>query len=166
MSTKTTDARTALWNAIEACPALNPGGESVFKRKFKHETGEGGTLQTIIGTAIGDMPSIEVMPGRQDFKWQTQRMADFPYNVDVRRVGTRLYRLEQYAQDIIKAAWQQAATEGGVPYVKVATGYHPQAVSVSVPTLAKIGDRAQAVKAWAMTVTFQLQFQYDPFGST
>lgn len=155
-----------MWNAIEAYPALNPGGTCVFKRKFKHETGDGGTLQTIISTALGEMPSIEIVPGRQEFKWQTQRMADFPYNVDVRLVGTRLYRLEQYAQDIIQAIWQQSPTPGGVPYVKAATGYHPQNVSVSVPTLAKIGDRSQAVKAWAMTLTFQLQFQYDPFGST
>jgi hypothetical protein len=166
MSTKTTDARIAMWNAIEACAALNPGGVSVFKRKFKHETGEGGTLETIIQSGLGDMPSIEIMPGSQTFKWQTQRMAEFPYNVDVRLIHTRLYRLEQYAQDIIKAVWQQAPPASAVPYIKSATGYNPQSVSVSVPTLAKIGDRTQAVKAWAMTLTFQLQFQYDPFGST
>lgn len=166
MTTKTTDARLAMWNAIEAYPSLNPGGTSVFKRKFKHETGEGGTLETIIQSGLGDMPSIEIMPGRQDFKWQTNRMADFPYTVDVRLIHTRLYRLEQYAQDIIKAVWQQAPAGSTIPFVKAATGYYPQQVSVSVPTLAKIGDRAQAVKAWAMTVTFQLQFQYDPFGST
>jgi hypothetical protein len=160
----TTTARTAMWNAIEHYTPLNPDGQSVFKRKFKHETGEGGTLHTIIQSGIGDLPSIEITPGRQDFKWQTQRMAAFPYNVDVRLIGTRLYRLEQYAQDVIKAVWQQGPGSG-VPYVKAATGYHPQAVSVSVPTLARIGDRAQAIKAWAITVTFQLQFQYDPFGS-
>jgi hypothetical protein len=165
MTVKSTDARIAMWNAIENFPALNPGGKSVFTRKFKHEDGEGGTLQTIIQSAIGDMPSIEIMPGKQDFKWRTQRMADFPYSVDVRLIHTRLYRLEQYAQDIIKAVFTQGPGTG-VPYVKSATGYNPQAVSVSVPTLARIGDRSQAVKAWAMTVTFQLQFQYDPFGST
>ena len=166
MTAKTTDARTAMWNAIETYSALNPGGASVFKRKFKHETGEGGTLQTIIQSGIGDLPSIEIMPGRNDFKWQTQRMADFPYNVDVRLIHTKLYLLEQYAQDIIKAAWQQGATDSGVSYVKAATGYHPQTVSASVPTLAKIGDRTLGTKAWAMTLTFALQFQYDPFGST
>ena len=166
MTTKTTDARSAIWNAIEACPALNPDGKSVFKRKFKHETGEGGTLESIIQSGLGDMPSIEIVPGRQEFKWQTQRMADFPYSIDVRLIHTRLYRLEQYAQDIIKAAWQQTPPGSPVPFVKAATGYNPQSVSVSVPTLARIGDRTQAVKAWAMTVTFQLQFQYDPFGST
>jgi len=166
VTAKTTDARTAMWNAIENYTALSPGSVFVFKRRFKHETGEGGTLQTIIQSGLGDMPSIEIVPGRQEFKWQTQRMADFPYNVDVRLIHTRLYLLEQYAQDIIKAVWQQAATPGGVPYVKAATGYYPQMVSVSVPTLAKIGDSTQGTKAWAMTLTFGLQFQYDPFGSS
>ena len=162
---KTTDARIALWNAIESYPALNPNGTSVFKRKFKHESGEGGTLQTIISTSLGDMPSIEILPGRQEFKWQTQRMADFPYNVDVRLVGSRLYRLEQFAQDIIKAAFQQGAGSG-MSFIKAATGYNPQSVLVSVPTLARIGDRTQAVKAWAITISIGLQFQFDPFGIT
>ena len=163
---KTTDARRAMWDAIESFPALNPDGSSVFKRKFKHESGDGGTLQTIIQSGIGDLPSIEILPGRQDFKFQTQRMADFPYTLDVRLIHTRLYRLEQYAQDLIKAVWQQCPENSSVPFIKSATGYYPQSVAVSVPTLAKIGQHNQALKAWAITVTFQLQFQYDPFGST
>lgn len=165
MAVKTTDARTACWNAIEAYPSLNPGGVSVFKRKFKHETGEGGTLQTIIAAGIGDLPSIEIKPGSQQFDWQTQRMAEFPYNVEITLIHTCLWKIEQYAQDIVKALWQQSATLNGMPYVRAATGYSPQQVSISAPTLAKISDRNQSTKAWKMVLNFLLKFQYDPFGS-
>lgn len=162
MTVKTTDARTAMWNAIEAYPSL----ANVWKRKFKHETGEGGTLETIISAGIGDMPSIEILPGSQEFDWQTQRMAEFPYNVTVILTHTRLWQLEQYAQDIVKALWSQAATPGGTPYVRAATGYSPQNVSVAAPVLGKTSDRTKGTKAWKIVITFQLKFQYDPFGST
>lgn len=164
MTAKTTDARAAIWDAIENYAALNPSGASVFKRKIKHE-GQTGGLDSIIQSGLGDLPSIEIVPSTQDYQPQTNRMTEFPYNVEVRLLGLYLDKLETYAQDIVKAVYQQGApATPTVSYVKAATGYHPQAVRVATPQIVPLG-RGKAPKAWGMVMTFSLKFQYDPFGS-
>lgn len=164
MTAKTTDARAAIWDAIENYSALNPSGVCVFKRKIKHESATG-MLDSIIQSSLGDLPSIEIVPSQQDYQLLTNRMAEFPYNVEVRLLGLYLDKLETYAQDIVKAVYQQGSVlTPTVSYVKAATGYHPQSVRVATPQIVALG-RGKAPRAWGMVITFYLRFQYDPFGS-
>ena len=164
MTAKTTDARLAVWAAINNWAALNPGGVSVFQRKITHAN-DVGTITSQLDAGLGDLVVVEVLPVRTTPVWQTHRMQDVPYGITIKLAGLKLATLEQIVEDTIRGVYQAAdPLTPTVSYVRAATGRLPQGYEVS---WAKDGlGEGKRIKAWVATIQLGLIFNTDPFGAT
>lgn len=165
MSVKTTDARLAVWAAINNWSELNPGGASVFKRKLTHAD-DVGLLMSDIPPGVGDMLAIEVLPVRTTPSWLVHRMQEASYMLTVQIAGLKLPTLEATVEKLIRGLYQ-AAADSNAPaqtYIKVATGYNPHSYDVTWQK-STVGDGQHKTKCWLVQVNLGLRFAVDPFGA-
>ena len=113
-----TDARRALWEAIDNWPSLN-----ILKRKFRMEdTGAMQVEELEPEPTIGDLPAIAIVPTVSTSEWVQNQLQDFNYVVDI-RIWTRHWSLlqgENIIQEIIDAGTAPAGP------VHNATGHRMQ----------------------------------------
>ena len=163
MTAKTTDARLAVWSAINNWGPLNPAGVSVFKRKLTHAD-DVALLQNSMEAGLRDLVVIEVLPVRTAPVWQTHRMQDVPYSITVRIAGLKLAALEQIVEDTVRGLYQAADSQTPtISYIRAAMGRLPHGYEVS---WTKDGmGKDKATKVWVATIQLGLVFTQDPFGA-
>jgi hypothetical protein len=160
MTAAATDARLAIWSAINNWPDLNPLGVSVFARKVTHDD-DVALIPSNQTSGIGDLTAVEVFPVNENPDWQTHKMQHVPYTVVVRIVTTKLATIEDLIQKTIKGLYQSGTT-ATVSYVKAATGYHPQSTRTTISRVS-LGEKARKIKVWQADIAVLLQFNRDPF---
>jgi hypothetical protein len=162
MASKFTDARNAVWAAIDNWAALNPGGRSVFNRKITHGTNTA-NLENDVAPGLSDQIAIEIVPVNANPKWQTNRMQECSYFLGVKLVGQVLERLEQVVEDIWQGVYEAKAGGTELSYVRTATGYHPQSLGITW-TRTQSGNEQRKIRVWQATLSIGLRFNKDPLG--
>ena len=159
-----TNARNALWDAIDHWPDLRQDGRSVFKRMIRHDDDEG-LLMSAQDAALGDLPAIEIAPARLEPDWYLNRCMEFPFILDVKLLGLRLSVLEDLVEKVWQACYQAAPSESPtVSYVRAATGYYPSRLGPITTQVILLG-RDRQTRAWLFNLQIGLKFLGDPLGA-
>lgn len=125
MSNPLTLGREACWNAINNDAALNPLDVSVFRLKLRFDDDTETPADWL--TSIDDFPSIALVPLGMEMDWDSHRMQEWPYGVNIAIfTAVDLPQAEQLIYDTIRALWKACPDGSSVPYVKAATGYYPK----------------------------------------
>jgi hypothetical protein len=114
-----TDARNALWDAIDNWPSF----ADVFKRSYKFD----GDDSPEINPVLAQCPAIAVYPDPGTSKEVLNKIYEHSYHLLI-LLFTPTWSLtlpDQLWQELIKAAWKSDGGSG-VPYVKAATGFYPE----------------------------------------
>ena len=148
-----TDARNALWSAIEDWLPLS----GVFKRYYKFD----GDDSPELNPTADQLPAIAIYPDPGVSVMKLNRAHQHNYKLLV-LLFTATWNLETpdtYWEEIVKAAWQSGGG-GPAPYVKLTTGFYPETeISVDQDRILLDG-----VKATLTTIGLTLTVRYDPQG--
>ena len=148
-----TQARLALWQAIDSFPPLNPGGKSVFVRTYRYESTPP-NFQIEIGPALTEMPALGVFPSHAIPEWFTSQIQAIPFalNLVTWTPEGDLELAEKLSEQLIYALHQSGPAPG---FIKRTTGYYPTAVGPIQFQKTKLG----AVRTLQTVV---LRLQIDP----
>lgn len=151
-----TSARDSCWDAVLNWSALQEGGKSIFKRKYRFND----DASPEVSPVASQLPAIALFPTPGDSVAQDQlnRVHQFDYKLTF-MVFSETWNLEthdDYWQQIMKALFQSAAN--GTPYVKAATGFDPrETFSIGVEQI-----MLKETKALLTTINFTLRVRFDP----
>ena len=151
-----TAARDACWDAVLNWSALQAGGMSIFKRKYRFSDDD----SPEVNPTKEQLPAIALFPtpGESLANDVLNRVHQFDYKLTF-MVFSETWNLEthdDYWQQIIKALFQSALAD--VPYVKAATGFYPrEAFAIGVERI-----KLKETKALLTTISFMLRIRFDP----
>lgn len=154
-----TDARNACWDAVLNWSALQEGGESVFKRKYKFDDDDSPEVNPV----ANQLPAIALFPSPGDSLANDvkNRLHEFEYRLSW-MVFTKTWNLtthDTYWQQIMKAMFQSVSdVTPGVTYIKAATGFDPRE-TFQISTDRIMLDKT---KALLTTIGFTLRVRFDP----
>lgn len=97
-----TDARRAVWGAVNIWPGL-----SIIKKRVKFEDAPGAVLGRDVIPTIGDMPQLEIFPAGVQTGWvlnQTHRII-YPLEFRLWTPNTQVLQAEHIWQESIKAVY-------------------------------------------------------------
>lgn len=98
--------------------------------------------------SVSKMPAIIVYPAPSTMPWILHSAKEVKYvlQIDIYTPHWNLPPAEELYWDVCRALYQAAATTGGTPYVKAATGRYP---SISGFTIEQVllGEKNRATKA-------------------
>lgn len=153
-----TDARESLWDAIDNWPAV----QALGLRQFRNEKKFG--VVGMAPTGLGDLPAISILPSSVKPEWATNRAMSFEYVLDVRIYTNYLDEAEDAVEKIWQALYQCRPDGETASYVKLATGYNPKQLAISIEPVA-IGKEG-ANLCLRTTLTVGLRPEQDPQGNT
>lgn len=156
-----TDARNALWDAIENWPALQSGGSPIWKRSFKFD----GDDSPEINPNASQLPAIAIYPEPGFAKMVLNKVQEQNYKLIV-MLFTSTWNLsdpDTYWEEIVKAAWQSDGG-GGTPYIKLATGFHPKTEITVDQHRIKVDPEGKPTKATLTLIGLTLQVRFNPQG--
>lgn len=155
-----TDARNAVWQAIDNWPALL----GVFKQSFRHEVE---MMLQEMEPSISDFPCIAVTPAEVVPSWFTNQAQQWPYtlNVAIWTPDWILAPAEQLIEDVVSAIYKASATVGGPTYIKAATGFHPERLGPMTLQPMKLNDSddGDGTKAIRTSIAITLRINRNPF---
>ncbi len=151
-----TDARLAIWDAVENWAGLQSGGVSVFKRLYKFD----GDDSPEISPHPDQLPALLV--DRPDDGVSEEKNRIWEWNAGFKflmwTTSWNLANPELYEIELIKALFQSAAN--GTPYIVAATGFLPQNNFSIKHTRVKIDD----TKVIEMEMLFRLRVRFNALG--
>lgn len=157
-----TDARNAVWSAIDNYASLN----GAFNQKFRYDK-EQSTWENI-EPSISDLSAIAIVPINMSPEWWTNRMQNWPYVLDV-TLWTKNWHLEpaeELIEKVILAMYRATPSGSSVPYIKKATGYHPTKHGPATFQASRLTDakNGQGTKVIITRMQVSLRIHRDPFG--
>lgn len=168
MSSRLTQARRAVWDAIDNWPGL----ANTFRQKFRFESGpqDGAVPEAAhrpdAPSAHADLPAIAILPGAVTPRWASNLQQDHPYTLTIRywTAGRCIDRSEALWDEIIKAVHRAKPGENLDidTYLKQGTGYAiPAGYGPSRMTFVKLG-RDQKVDATMHEFSLVLRMKINP----
>lgn len=159
-----TQARDSVWAAVlNHDPLRDDAGKSIFAQLIK--LNDDGATRSQIEPSIRQLPALAIFTKVIDMKWRTYKMQEWLLHFDV-LMWTRHWNqetAERHAEELIRAYWKSAPTEGGVTYIKnptTGTGFDPVGVARIEFEPAKVGP--DAIKAMFIKMDLVLRVQVDP----
>lgn len=158
-----TDARNALWDAIDNWPGLESESTTTgraFQQTFRFN--DDSDLGSAIQPALGDLPAVAILPVSSAPEWFTHELQQWPLLFEFRlwTADWSLPEAEALLEATIRAIYQ-AGEIPGVSYVKATTGYHPRQLGPLTFEFARAGDRGP--KVTLARFTLGLRVMMDPF---
>ncbi len=144
-STRLTDARQSLWDALTNWPATS---------SWKRYLAEGDpNLQNEKGpTSRQDLPAVRITPTRVQFAWETQLYMQYDYVLDVTVWRSTLAEIEASMQDVWEAIIRCHPDDSTVPYTRAALSKTPEQIGVQFGLRAIGKDSKLLVWVGIMTV--------------
>lgn len=158
MSNPLTDARNAVWDAIDNWPAL----QGIFEKKVRNE----GELEMLDLDQdipeITDLPVIAIWPPQDSARWfQFQnQLITIPLEIRVWTDGWNSATSEQVFWDLRDAIHQSHPDGVALPYIKAATCYQPKVLQWSFRKV-RLGKN-KSRNATKLTMIVTLQFKSNP----
>ena len=156
-----TDARNAVWQAIDNWPAL----ANAFALKLKHDAEM--SLMQDGEPSISDFPCIAITPADVVPNWFTNQSQFWPYtlNIAIWTPDWKIALAEDLVEKVVSAIYQASATPGGVPYIKAATGYHPERIGPMTmqPARLRNTDDGEGTQAMRTGIALTLRINRNPF---
>lgn len=148
-----TQARLAIWQAIDNYPPLNPGGISLFKHTYRYDSTPANFLIEV-GPALSEMPVLGMFPSHAVPEWWTNQIQAIPFAVNlVAWTPEADLELAERIPELLIYALHQSGPEPG--FVKRTTGYYPTACGPVQFQKTKLG-------AIRTLQTIVLRLQIDP----
>lgn len=157
-----TDARNAIWDAVDNWSGLQSGGSSVFKRTYRFD----GDDSPEISPHPDQLPALAVEYA--DSTVFEAKNRTWEYDAGFRflfwTTSWNLVNCELYELELIKALFQSSAN--GTAYIVAATGFLPQNRFEIERTRVKISSPkgGQEVKAMETRIKFRLRVRFNALG--
>jgi hypothetical protein len=157
-----TNARQALWAALDAWPALKKSPDdptaTVFVQRFTFDD-EMFPFEDL-EPSISDFPCIAIAPATLNMPWYLNRMQNWQvaFQITIWAVDWYLKDIERIVQDISESFFRATdpLTSSSVPIVKAACGFYPQQIGPVVFAPVKVGsDRETRAIRCQMTVVIR-----------
>lgn len=122
-----TDARQAVWNAIDNWPALN----GAFRRKVRFEPSQAGQQfmsPAVDSPALGDFPSISIAPSAIVPAWIGNQTQFHPLSLTIQILTSgwdSVPKSEELWSEVIQAVYHSRPTPEADTYIGTATGRGP-----------------------------------------
>lgn len=123
MSARQTDARNAVWTAINNWSALQFSGTSLFRRFYQFD----GDDQPELNPTKDELPAIAIWPDPSRGDMVLNKTTEHPYPLAI-MFWTATWKLdtaETYVEGILDALWQSIHPDQTVAEVKRVTGFWP-----------------------------------------
>lgn len=156
-----TDARNAVWDAIDNAAAL----ADVFAQKFK--LNDEMFLWNRREPSISDLPAIMITPRQIDPQWVLNVAQEYPYLLVV-TIWTADFYLPQ-AEDLAEKVWKaiyQTGPSATVSYVQAATGYRNKGgipVTFEPMFLGDNGEGQNRIAVIKTELSVLLRLRQNPF---